>query len=110
MKRAMKQSTLTLILNGISILALLFLVFSLFSYSGISRQLNDANEERFELTYNANRFMNGSAYLTNEVRALPPQACRNIMTITGRKLTSCKTGTRVWQPCRRSALQTRSRT
>ena len=69
MKRAMKQSTLTLILNGISILALLFLVFSLFSYSGISRQLNDANEERFELTYNANRFMNGSAYLTNEVRA-----------------------------------------
>ena len=69
MKRAMKQSTLMLILNGISILTLLFLVFSLFSYSGVSKQLNEANEERFELTYNANRFMNGSAYLTNEVRA-----------------------------------------
>lgn len=69
MKRAMKQSTLTLILNGISILALLFLVFSLLSYSGVSKQLNDASEERFELTYNANRFMDGSAYLTNEVRA-----------------------------------------
>ncbi len=69
MKRAMKQSTLMLILNGISILTLLFLVFSLFSYSGVSKELNKANEERFELTYNANRFMNGSAYLTNEVRA-----------------------------------------
>ena len=64
-----KQSTLILILNGISILALLFLVVSLFSYSGVSKQLNDASEERFELTYNANRFMDGSAYLTNEVRA-----------------------------------------
>lgn len=69
MKRAMKQSTLTLILNGISILALFFMVYSLLAYSKISRQLDIANEERFALTYNANRFMNGSAYLTNEVRA-----------------------------------------
>ena len=69
MKRAMKQSTLTLILNGISILTLLFMVYSLLAYSKISRQLDIANEERFALTYNANRFMNGSAYLTNEVRA-----------------------------------------
>ena len=69
MKRAMKQSTLTLILNGISILTLLFLVYSLILYSNVSGQLNTANEERFSLTYNANRFMNGSAYLTNEVQA-----------------------------------------
>ncbi len=69
MKRAMKQSTLTLILNGISILTLFFMVYSLLAYSKISRQLDIANEERFALTYNANRFMNGSAYLTNEVRA-----------------------------------------
>lgn len=69
MKKAMKQSTLTLILNGISILALLYLMYSLISYSNVSKQLNVANEERFELTYQANRFMNGSAYLTNEVRA-----------------------------------------
>lgn len=69
MKKAMNQSTLTYILNGVSILALLFLVMSLFSYGSINRKLNRANEERFELTYNANRFMNGSAYLTNEVRA-----------------------------------------
>lgn len=69
MKRAIKQSTLTLILNGISILTLLFMVYSLISYSKVSSRLTAANEERFNLTYNANRFMNGSAYLTNEVRA-----------------------------------------
>ncbi len=44
-------------------------MISLFQYSEVSRQLNKASEERFALTYNANRFMNGSAYLTNEVRA-----------------------------------------
>lgn len=69
MKRAMNQSTLTLLLNGASILALLFMVFSLFSYGRITQELHTANQERFDLTYNANRFMNGSAYLTNEVRA-----------------------------------------
>lgn len=69
MKKAMNQSLLTLILNGFSILALLLMAYALFVYSGASSQLNQANEDRFALTYNANRFMNGSAYLTNEVRA-----------------------------------------
>ncbi len=69
MKKAINQSLLNLILNGFSILALLFMVYSLFTYSRVSGRLNEANEERFSLTYNANRFMNGSAYLTNEVRA-----------------------------------------
>ncbi len=69
MKKAMNQSTLTLILNAISILTLIFIAVSLFSYNRVSKQLNTANDERFELTQNANRFMNGSAYLTNEVRA-----------------------------------------
>lgn len=69
MKKAINQSLLTMILNGVSILALLFLLFSLLSYGQMSAQLNEANEERFDLTYNANRFMDGSAYLTNEVRA-----------------------------------------
>ena len=69
MKKAMNQSTLTFILNGVSIFALLFMIVSLILYSGVSSRLNSANEERFALTYNANRFMNGSAYLTNEVRA-----------------------------------------
>lgn len=69
MKKAMNQSKLILILNGISILSLLFMVILLFIASSVNRQLNAANEDRFDLTYNANRFMNGSAYLTNEVRA-----------------------------------------
>lgn len=69
MKKAMNQSVLTLILNGISILALIFMVFSIISYSNVSKQLNEDNEKRFNLTYSANRFMNGSSYLTNEVRA-----------------------------------------
>lgn len=69
MKKAIKQSVLIYILNGISILSLIFLIFSLMAYSRKSDELNVANEERFDLTYNANRFMNGSSYLTNEVRA-----------------------------------------
>ncbi len=69
MKKTISQSLLALILNGISILSLIFLVISLLSYGRVNNQLSEANEERFELTYNANRFMNGSAYLTNEVRA-----------------------------------------
>lgn len=69
MKKTINQSTLTVILNGFSILALLFMGLALFSNSHIRELLNTANAERFDLTYNANRFMNGSAYLTNEVRA-----------------------------------------
>lgn len=69
MKKRINQSTLTFILNGISILTLIFMGVALFANSHIRTLLNSANEERFNLTYNANRFMNGSAYLTNEVRA-----------------------------------------
>ncbi len=69
MKKAMKQSRLIAILNGISILALVLTVILLLAYSTVNQQLSKDNEARFDLTYNANRFMNGSAYLTNEVRA-----------------------------------------
>ena len=69
MKKAINQSTLTLILNVGSICTLLFLLVLLTAYNNVSLRLESANEDRFELTYNANRFMNGSAYLTNEVRA-----------------------------------------
>lgn len=69
MKKAMNQSTLTAILNVVSICALVLLVVLLFFYSGVTKRLNAANAKRFDLTYNANRFMNGSACLTNEVRA-----------------------------------------
>lgn len=69
MKKSMKQSTLILLLNSVSVLLLLFMVFSFLCYQNINRKIDTANSDRFELTYNANRFMNGSAYLTNEVRA-----------------------------------------
>lgn len=74
MKKAMSQSLLTLILNGISILSLIFMTICLYSYRNVNTQLNRANEDRYNLTYNANRFMNGSAYLTNEVRAFAATA------------------------------------
>ena len=69
MKKAMNQSTLTTILNVASICALVLLLILIFINNHVSTQLSTANEERYSLTYNANRFMNGSAYLTNEVRA-----------------------------------------
>lgn len=69
MKKSINQSTLTFILNGVSIFVLFLLVVSLLIYHNANTKLGDARENRFELTYNANRFMNGSSYLTNEVRA-----------------------------------------
>lgn len=69
MKKAMKQSKLIGILNGISILALILTIILLVSYSNVNQKLSKDNDSRFDLTYNANRFMNGSSYLTNEVRA-----------------------------------------
>lgn len=69
MKKAMNQSKLIVILNGVSILALLIMVILLVMNSRLTNRLNSASDDRFNLTYHANQFMNGSAYLTNEVRA-----------------------------------------
>ena len=69
MKKAMNQSTLTTILNVASICALVLLLILLIINTSASRRLDESFHERYVLTYNANRFMNGSAYLTNEVRA-----------------------------------------
>lgn len=69
MKKAMDQSKITLILNGASIAALILMVLSLAAYSWVSIQLESANNARYELTYNANCFVNASSYLTTEVRA-----------------------------------------
>lgn len=69
MKKAVNQSKLIIMLNGGTILALVLVVLLLLAYSNVSSRLNKANEDRFDLTYNANRFMDGSSYLTNEVRA-----------------------------------------
>ena len=69
MKKAMNQSKLIAILDSISVLSIILMMFFLFICNNINKQLHAASEDRFNLTYNANRFMDGSAYLTNEVRA-----------------------------------------
>lgn len=69
MKKTMNQSTLTLILNGASIFALCIVILFLLLQVRVSQQLDNANLDRFNLTYDANRFMNASSFLTNEVRA-----------------------------------------
>lgn len=69
MKKAMKQSKLITILNGISIFALVLMAMLLLVYANANNQLSEDNEARYELTSNANRFMDGSTYLTEEVRA-----------------------------------------
>ena len=56
-------------MNGVSISALILMALLLLVYANVDKELSKNNEDRFNLTYNANRFMNGSAYLTNEVRA-----------------------------------------
>ena len=69
MKKAMNQSKLISILNGISILALAIMLILLLAYSSINSKLVTDTEKRFALTQSANQFKDGSAYLTNEVRA-----------------------------------------
>ena len=72
MKKAMKQSKLITILNGISIFALVLMAVLLLTfviYANANNQLSQDNKARYDLTHNANRFMDGSSYLTEEVRA-----------------------------------------
>lgn len=69
MKKSIRQSTLLLIFNGISAFLLLAILFSVFSLLAVTTRIDKANLDRYNLTENANRFMNGSSYLTNEVRA-----------------------------------------
>ncbi len=69
MKKAIKQSTLTTLLNVGSIILILLAVISFVMVIMFSNQVDIANENRFNLTANANRFMNGSAYLTSQVRS-----------------------------------------
>ena len=69
MKKALKQSTLTFVLNATSILLIVFSILAFYFIVQSNRNLDKANQERYDLFSNAKRFMEGSAYLTNEVRA-----------------------------------------
>ena len=69
MKKAMKQSKMVTILNAISITLLLTMITTFILVIVYNNQIDQANQDRFDLTYNANRFLNGSSTLTAEVRA-----------------------------------------
>ena len=68
-KKAIKQSTLALLLNTTSILLISLCLLSFYFIIRSDNRVNEAATKRYELYHNAKRFMEGSAYLTNEVRA-----------------------------------------
>lgn len=69
MKKKMNQSKLVFLTNTLSAI-LLILVAALFVWNiQLNNAISKTNDDRMQLYENANRFMDGSAYLTNEVRA-----------------------------------------
>ena len=69
MKKAIKQSTLSFLLNALSIGLMVLCCISFFLIIKSNNRLDEAAAERYELFHNAKRFMEASAYLTSEVRA-----------------------------------------
>ena len=67
MCKKMKQSTLILLLNGVTILALFFMVFCLACYSRITTKLNTANKYRYELTYKSRGMMIREEHIWNRI-------------------------------------------
>jgi methyl-accepting chemotaxis protein len=69
MKKALNQSTVFIIINSVTVaLVIVAAVFvQILTNAGI--EYERAAMDRFYLTQNANRFMDGSAYLTSEVRS-----------------------------------------
>lgn len=68
MKKAMKQSVLTTLINAGVMFVILLTAFGFFATTYLTNQISIANSNRFSLMQNAKRFMEGSAYLTTEVR------------------------------------------
>ena len=69
MKKVIKQSTLTYALNAASIILIVLSIIAFYFIVQANLSLDAINLNRYELYSNAKRFMEGSAYLTNEVRA-----------------------------------------
>jgi len=69
MKRAINQSTLFIIINSITVALVIAAIVFVQLLIVAGKTYERASDERHDLTLNANRFMDGSAYLTNEVRA-----------------------------------------
>ena len=100
MKKAMDQSRLISILNGVSILALVLTALLLIIYGSTTDRLSMANEERFDLTY--------ISQMRCALMRLP--VTRNIMTTIGGKSMSWITAPKAWKPCRRSGSPPKNRT
>ena len=69
MKKAMKRSKMVLLVNVVSILLLIGIAGMFWGNVAMNGQIQQADHDRFELTFNANLFLSGSANLTEEVRA-----------------------------------------
>ena len=69
MKKAIKQSTLTLLLNLGSIFLLLVSVGLIITNGLSNSRLDQTNQDRVELVNHTSTFFDASSYLTNEVRA-----------------------------------------
>ena len=69
MKKAAKQSTLVKLCSFGSMLLVAAAILATGAVYLANDNIIKKESDRFNLTENANRFMNGSAYLTNEVRA-----------------------------------------
>lgn len=69
MKKAIKQSTLVLLLNTISAFLIILVLVLTISTTVMNSSIDRANTDRYDLEINANRFLNGSGLLTDEVRA-----------------------------------------
>ncbi len=69
MKKAIKQTTMVSILNTVCIVLLVGIAVFFGLDTVFTNYIENANDDRFDLTYYANMFMDGSATLTDEVRA-----------------------------------------
>ena len=69
MKKAIKQSTLTLALNAASIVLIATSIIAFYVIVQANLNLDAVSQTRYDLYSNSKRFMEGSTYLTNEVRA-----------------------------------------
>ena len=68
-KKAIKQSTLSFLLNALSIILMILCCISFYFIVMSNNRVDATAADRYELFNNAKRFMEASAYLTNEVRA-----------------------------------------
>lgn len=69
MKKSTNQSKISFWLNTVTVILLIGILTMAILVGLTNKSVNELNFQRFELIHNANRFMGGSANLTNQVRA-----------------------------------------